>query len=28
MLKNNLLKVVQFEDLLNKLEWNIYIAKV
>ena len=26
--KKQSLKVVQFEDLLNKLEWNIYIAKV
>jgi hypothetical protein len=25
--KKQSLKVVQFEDLLNKLEWNIYIAK-
>lgn len=26
--KKQSLKVVQFEDLLNKLEWNIYISKV
>jgi hypothetical protein len=26
--KNQSLKVVQFEDLLNKLEWNICISKV
>ena len=26
--KKQSLKVVQFEDLLNKLEWNIYIAKI
>ena len=26
--KKQSLKVVQFEDLLVKLEWNIYIAKV
>jgi hypothetical protein len=26
--KKQSLKVVQFEDLLNKLEWNIYVAKV
>ena len=27
-IKKQSLKVVQFEDLLNKLEWNIYISKV
>jgi hypothetical protein len=27
-IKGQSLKVVQFEDLLNKLEWNIYISKV
>jgi hypothetical protein len=27
-IKKESLKVVQFEDLLNKLEWNIYISKV
>jgi len=26
--KKQSLKVVQFEDLLNKLEWNIHISKV
>jgi len=25
--KKQSLKIVQFEDLLNKLEWNIYISK-
>jgi hypothetical protein len=27
-IKKQSLKVVQFEDLLNKLEWNIHISKV
>jgi hypothetical protein len=26
--KNQSSKVIQFEDLLTKLEWNIYISKV
>lgn len=26
--KKQSLKILQFEDLLNKLEWNIYISKV
>lgn len=27
-IKKQQLKVIQFEDLLTKLEWNIYISKV